>query len=160
MRQRRADHPEAQDGQHGTAAIDDNDTPEDPSDDMIVYTPDEGFSGVDAIGYVLLFECFFAACRDFMAILTTDFTDGTDKTLAKWRTRHGSVLPTELIRLIRVIRGSFFHCAFTSFLALAVVPDGDRIVADALRRQGRVKWRVGRLAPQHSLALRQLLPRQ
>ena len=38
---------------NGTVVIDDNGTPNDPSDDTIIYTPDPGFSGTDTFTYTL-----------------------------------------------------------------------------------------------------------
>lgn len=38
---------------HGTAAVDDNGTPDDPSDDFILYTPAAGFTGQDSFGYTI-----------------------------------------------------------------------------------------------------------
>ncbi len=38
---------------NGTAVIDDNGTPNDPSDDFIVYTPDPGFIGVEMFPYTI-----------------------------------------------------------------------------------------------------------
>ena len=38
---------------NGTVTIDDNGTPTDPSDDTVIYTPDNGFSGTDSFTYTL-----------------------------------------------------------------------------------------------------------
>jgi len=38
---------------NGTATIDDNDTPLDPTDDVILYTPSPGFTGVDSFTYTI-----------------------------------------------------------------------------------------------------------
>uniref|UniRef100_UPI00374D0371 Ig-like domain-containing protein n=1 Tax=Spongiimicrobium salis TaxID=1667022 RepID=UPI00374D0371 len=43
----------ATDPANGTVTIDDNGTPNDPSDDTIIYTPDPGFSGTDSFTYTL-----------------------------------------------------------------------------------------------------------
>ena len=37
--------------QHGTATVDDGGTPNDPTDDTIVYTPDPGYTGTDSFDY-------------------------------------------------------------------------------------------------------------
>ena len=39
--------------QGGSASIDDNGTPGDPSDDFIQYTPAAGFSGTDSFDYTI-----------------------------------------------------------------------------------------------------------
>jgi hypothetical protein len=36
---------------NGTVSIDDNGTPNDPTDDILIYTPDPGFSGTDQVNY-------------------------------------------------------------------------------------------------------------
>jgi len=41
------------DGQHGTARIDTNDTPYDPTDDKVVYIPEPDFDGTDAFNYTI-----------------------------------------------------------------------------------------------------------
>ena len=38
---------------NGTVSIDDNGTPNDPSDDVLNYTPDTGFSGIDTFDYTI-----------------------------------------------------------------------------------------------------------
>ena len=38
---------------NGTVTIDDNGTPNDPSDDFVVYTPDAGFEGTDSFNYTV-----------------------------------------------------------------------------------------------------------
>jgi hypothetical protein len=38
---------------NGTATIDDNETPDDPSDDLVIYTPNAGFSGEDSFIYTV-----------------------------------------------------------------------------------------------------------
>ncbi|WP_394975696.1 Ig-like domain-containing protein [uncultured Croceitalea sp.] len=38
---------------NGTVTIDDNSTPNDPSDDFVVYTPDAGFEGTDSFNYTV-----------------------------------------------------------------------------------------------------------
>lgn len=38
---------------HGTAVVNDNGTPDDPTDDYIVYTPDAGFTGTDSYTYTI-----------------------------------------------------------------------------------------------------------
>ncbi|WP_416443777.1 Ig-like domain-containing protein [Leeuwenhoekiella sp. A16] len=37
--------------EHGTASVDDNDTPTDPTDDTLIYTPNADYDGVDSITY-------------------------------------------------------------------------------------------------------------
>ena len=41
------------DASNGTAVVDDNDTPEDFTDDSVIYTPEDGFSGNDSFTYEL-----------------------------------------------------------------------------------------------------------
>ena len=40
---------------NGTVTIDDGGTPNDPSDDIIIYTPNDGFSGTDTFTYTILY---------------------------------------------------------------------------------------------------------
>ena len=41
------------DGANGTVALDDGGTPDDPSDDQLIYTPDPGFTGQDVFTYTI-----------------------------------------------------------------------------------------------------------
>jgi len=41
------------DGQHGNTWVDNNDTPNDPTDDKVVYIPEPNFDGVDAFSYTI-----------------------------------------------------------------------------------------------------------
>ncbi|HUH75185.1 MAG TPA: Ig-like domain-containing protein [Chitinophagales bacterium] len=55
---------------HGTAIINDGGTPEDPSDDIVIYTPDSNFIGVDTFFYQICDS--FTICSQAMVIVNVE----------------------------------------------------------------------------------------
>ncbi|WP_407269556.1 tandem-95 repeat protein [Tenacibaculum maritimum] len=64
------------DPENGTVTIDDGGTPNDPSDDIVTYTPDEGFTGTDTFDYTICDNASPANCST--ATVTVEVTKNLD----------------------------------------------------------------------------------
>ncbi|WP_375563489.1 Ig-like domain-containing protein [Tenacibaculum maritimum] len=64
------------DPSNGTVTIDDGGTPNDPSDDIVTYTPDEGFTGTDTFDYTICDNASPANCST--ATVTVEVTENLD----------------------------------------------------------------------------------
>ncbi|MCD9563422.1 Ig-like domain-containing protein, partial [Tenacibaculum maritimum] len=64
------------DPENGTVTIDDGGTPNDPSDDIVTYTPDEGFTGIDTFDYTICDNASPANCST--ATVTVEVTENLD----------------------------------------------------------------------------------
>ncbi|CAA0188795.1 Protein of unknown function precursor containing a C-terminal secretion signal. Putative adhesin [Tenacibaculum maritimum] len=64
------------DPENGTVTIDDDGTPNDPSDDIVTYTPDEGFTGTDTFDYTICDNASPANCST--ATVTVEVTKNLD----------------------------------------------------------------------------------
>ena len=69
---------EVSDPANGTAIIDDNGTPSDPTDDVILYTPDSGFTGLDSFTYTISDGQGGEATASVEVIVNTPPTAGDD----------------------------------------------------------------------------------
>ncbi|MFY7670402.1 gliding motility-associated C-terminal domain-containing protein, partial [Tenacibaculum sp. MEBiC06402] len=63
------------DPNNGTVTIDDGGTPNDPSDDVVIYTPNDGFSGTDTFTYTICDNLVPQNCSTATVVITVISTD-------------------------------------------------------------------------------------
>ncbi len=62
------------DPDNGDVSVNDNGTPDDPSDDIIIYTPDSGFTGTDTFTYTICDNASPANCSTATVTVTINST--------------------------------------------------------------------------------------